>query len=211
MSPASPYVGLTRSLDAGQDEPDRFYPSGKRTFGRLQPGDPVQAAAQVQLMRRAGRAQACTCSTTRTRSRCRSRDLVACDATAAGIELAGHDSIATSAGAAYAGEIEKILRKAAHRRVFFAGGAGPGTVALWRALHRADPHLLLLGSSAMAREAFASQLAAGAGAGAERTYLTTPVLPLAALPAVVAARARRLRAGASAAKRARTCCTGTRR
>ena len=43
VSPASPYVGLTSSLDAGQDEPERFYPSGQRTFGRLQPGDPAQA------------------------------------------------------------------------------------------------------------------------------------------------------------------------
>ena len=51
VSPASPYVGLTSSLDAGQDEPERFYPSGQRNFGRLQPGDPAQAAAQVRLMR----------------------------------------------------------------------------------------------------------------------------------------------------------------
>ena len=50
ISPSSPYVGLTSSLDAGQDEPERFYPSGKRTFGRLQPGDPAQAEAQVKLM-----------------------------------------------------------------------------------------------------------------------------------------------------------------
>src|SRR5271165_3564410 len=50
VSPASPYVGLTSSLDAGQDEPERFYPTGHRTFGRLQPGDPAQAAAQVKLM-----------------------------------------------------------------------------------------------------------------------------------------------------------------
>ena len=51
VSPASPYVGLTSSLDAGQDEPERFYPSGQRTFARMMPGDPVQAAAQVRLMR----------------------------------------------------------------------------------------------------------------------------------------------------------------
>ena len=51
VSPASPYVGLTSSLDAGQDEPERFYPTGQRTFARLMPGDEVQAAAQVRLMR----------------------------------------------------------------------------------------------------------------------------------------------------------------
>ena len=51
VSPGSPYVGLTSSLDAGQDEPYRFYLTGQRTFGRLVPGDPVQAAAQVRLAR----------------------------------------------------------------------------------------------------------------------------------------------------------------
>jgi hypothetical protein len=54
VSPSSPYVGLTSSLDAGQDEPERFYPSGKRTFGRLQPGDPAQAEAQVKLLQGLG-------------------------------------------------------------------------------------------------------------------------------------------------------------
>ena len=47
--------------------------------------------------------------------------------------------------------------------MFFAGGGGAGTVALWRALHGADPRLLLLGSSALASDAFASAIgAAGA-------------------------------------------------
>ncbi|MGH2912885.1 MAG: ABC transporter substrate-binding protein, partial [Solirubrobacteraceae bacterium] len=54
VSPSSPYVGLTSSLDAGQDEPERFYPTGKRTFGRVAQGDPVQAAAQVALLRAEG-------------------------------------------------------------------------------------------------------------------------------------------------------------
>ena len=44
ISPASPYVGLTSSFEAGQDEPERFYPSGKRTFVRLQPGDIARGA-----------------------------------------------------------------------------------------------------------------------------------------------------------------------
>ena len=61
VSPASPYVGLTSSQDAGQDEPERFYPSGRRTFGRLAPGDPVEAAAQLQADAAAGCPHGCTC------------------------------------------------------------------------------------------------------------------------------------------------------
>jgi branched-chain amino acid transport system substrate-binding protein len=56
--------------------------------------------------------------------------------------------------------------------VFFAGGAGAGPATLWQQLHRADPHLLLLGSSAMAIPSFASQI----GAASASTYLTTPML-----------------------------------
>ncbi|HEY7952795.1 MAG TPA: ABC transporter substrate-binding protein, partial [Solirubrobacteraceae bacterium] len=54
VSPASPYVGLTSSLDAGQDEPERFYPTGRRNFARLAPGNVVEAGAQTQLMRSLG-------------------------------------------------------------------------------------------------------------------------------------------------------------
>ena len=51
-------------------------------------------------------------------------------------------------------------------------------VALWRALHAADPQLLLLGSSALANETFTAAI----GPAAAATYLTTPVLALADYP-----------------------------
>ena len=57
VSPASPYVGLTSSRDAGQDEPERFYPTGRRTFGRLQPGDPGAGSGPGEADDRAGGAQ----------------------------------------------------------------------------------------------------------------------------------------------------------
>src|ERR1700755_635818 len=47
ISPSNPYVGLTRSEGADKGEPDKYYPSGKRTFGRVVPADHIQAAAQV--------------------------------------------------------------------------------------------------------------------------------------------------------------------
>jgi branched-chain amino acid transport system substrate-binding protein len=176
VSPASPYQGLTRSLDAGQDEPERFYLSGKRTFARLQPGDRVQAAAQARLMGSLGVRRVYVVDD-QDPFEIPLADLVAADALGAGIKVAAHDSIATGVGATYNGEIEKIL-EAKPQAVFFAGGAGAGTVALWRALHSADPRLLLLGSSSMAVEAFTSQI----GASAAETYLTTPVLPIGLYP-----------------------------
>jgi branched-chain amino acid transport system substrate-binding protein len=50
VSPSSTYVGLTREGGIGRGEPERFYPSGRRTFARVVPADHVQAAAQIGLM-----------------------------------------------------------------------------------------------------------------------------------------------------------------
>ena len=86
-------------------------------------------------MELAGRAAGCTCSTTRTRSRCRSPQIVAGDAERGGIAVAAHDSLDmtdASATTSFKGEVEKIAESGA-QAVFFAGGTGTGTVALWQA------------------------------------------------------------------------------
>jgi branched-chain amino acid transport system substrate-binding protein len=176
VSPASPYVGLTSSLDAGQDEPERFYPSGLRTFGRLQPGDPVEAAAQVQLMRRLGVGRLYVIDDQEPFEMPLAQ-IVAGDAERAGIKVAGHDSLAVSAGSNFAGEAEKIVGSGA-QAVFFAGGGGAGAVALWRQLHGADPRLLLLGTNTLVDDSFASEIGGAAG----RTYLTTPELSTSLYP-----------------------------
>jgi branched-chain amino acid transport system substrate-binding protein len=176
VSPASPYVGLTSSLDAGQDEPNRFYLTGKRTFGRLQPGDVVQAAAQVALMRSLG-VHSVYVLDDQDPFQVPLATILGGDAQQAGIRLAAHDSLSTTAGTVFAGEVEKIEQSRA-QAVFLAGGPGAGTVALWRALHSAEPHLLLLGSSTMDSESFTSQI----GPAGASTYLTTPELPPALYP-----------------------------
>lgn len=170
VSTASPYVGLTSSEDAGQDEPERFYLTGKRNFVRLQPGDQAQAEAQARLMRSLS-LQSVYVLDDQDPFQTPLADLVAKDATQEGVKVAGHDSIALPAEATYSGEVEKI--RASHAEgVFLAAGAGPGAVALWQRLHSADPHLVLLGSSSLASEGFTSQIR---GAAAQ-TYLTTPLL-----------------------------------
>jgi branched-chain amino acid transport system substrate-binding protein len=176
VSPGSPYVGLTSSRDAGQDEPERFYPSGKRTFARLQLGDPAQAVAQSELMRSL-HVHKLYVLDDQDPFEVPLSELVAGEAEHAGIAVAAHDSIVTTAGTVSTGEVEKIERSGADA-VFFAGGAGAGTVALWRALHQADPQLLLLGSSSLTGEAFTSAI----GAAAAQTYLTTPTLALGDYP-----------------------------
>jgi branched-chain amino acid transport system substrate-binding protein len=206
VSPASPYVGLTSSLDANQDEPERFYQTGKRNFVRLMPGDPVQAAAQAQLLRALGVGRVYVLE---------DQDpfdlplaaILAEDAKRAGIEVAGEDTIDTTASTEFAGEAKKIAESGAGA-VFFSGLPDAGAVALWQQLHAADPHLRLLGSSSLSEGALPSSeegapadAAAGAatqagaagapgkipfaariGAAGDVTYLATPVLPTALYP-----------------------------
>jgi branched-chain amino acid transport system substrate-binding protein len=176
ISPSSPYVGLTSSLDAGQDEPGRFYPTGRRTFARLLPGDPGQAVAQARLMRALGVHKVYVLDD-QDPFEVPLAQLVASEAQRAGIALAAHDSLSVTAGGNYTGEVEKIVESGA-QAVFFAGGTGPGAAVLWKQLHAADPRLLLLGPSTMVDESFTSTV----GAAADSTYLTTPVLPARSYP-----------------------------
>jgi branched-chain amino acid transport system substrate-binding protein len=177
ISPASPYVGLTSSLDAGQDEPERFYPTGKRNFARLAPGDPAQAQAQVQAMRALGVGKVYVLDD-QDPFELPLAQLVVSDAEHAGISLAAHDSLDTTATTNFVGEAAKIAQSGA-QAVFFAGGTTPEIVALWKQLNSADPHLWLLGSSTMVNATFASEIGAAAGT---KTLLTTPVLPVSHYP-----------------------------
>jgi branched-chain amino acid transport system substrate-binding protein len=210
VSPTSPYVGLTSSLDANQDEPERFYPTGKRTFARIMPADPVQAAAQVELMRslRVGRVYVM-----------QDEDpfdlplaaILSEDAKHAGVQVVGESTLDTTASTEFAGEAKKVAESGA-QAVFFSGMPNAGAVALWQQLHAADPHLRLLGSSTLAEgftagapatdrgpgpsgapganrtgggaETAAAErsFAARIGAAGASTYLGSPMLPVSLYP-----------------------------
>jgi branched-chain amino acid transport system substrate-binding protein len=170
VSPSSPYIGLTSSLYAGQDEPERFYPTGRRTFVRLQPGDPAQAAAQVRLMQSLGVHKVYVLDG-QDPFQAPLAQLLAADAKRSGITVAAHDSIPVTPGSDFTGEVEKIVESGA-QAVFLAGAPGEGTAALWKRLHAASPRLLLLGPSTLADESFTSAI----GPAGAVTYLTTPVL-----------------------------------
>jgi branched-chain amino acid transport system substrate-binding protein len=55
ISPASTAVGLTvNGAGAAPGEPQKYYPTGRRTFARVVPNDQVQAAAMVKLQQGLG-------------------------------------------------------------------------------------------------------------------------------------------------------------
>jgi branched-chain amino acid transport system substrate-binding protein len=55
ISPANTYVGLTTNEPGSEPgEPDKYYPTGKRTYARTVPKDTIQAAALVSAAKEAG-------------------------------------------------------------------------------------------------------------------------------------------------------------
>jgi branched-chain amino acid transport system substrate-binding protein len=55
VSPANTYVGLTTNLPgSAPGEPQKYYPTGTRTFLRIVPIDSIQAAADLIAMKQAG-------------------------------------------------------------------------------------------------------------------------------------------------------------
>jgi branched-chain amino acid transport system substrate-binding protein len=176
VSPASPYIGLTSSFDANQGEPERFYLTGKRTFGRIAPGDTVQAAAQVALLRRLG---------VRKLYLVVDQDpfdtplaaIVEGDAEHAGIKVVGDDTVTIAPGASFSGEVKKISESGA-QAVFVSATATEEAAELWRELHSAEPPLPLLASATMNNSVFTSHLQAAESA----TFIGSPLLPISLYP-----------------------------
>jgi branched-chain amino acid transport system substrate-binding protein len=55
VSPANTYVGLTTNLPgSAPGEPEKYYPTGKRTYLRIVPIDSIQGAADLLAMKQAG-------------------------------------------------------------------------------------------------------------------------------------------------------------
>ncbi len=169
ISPASTYVGLTISADAGQDEPYRFYPTNMRTFGRNVPNDLVQGEAVAALMRRLGVHSVYLIDDLDAFDASLAQ-IVATDAQQLGIDVVASDTLDMTTSN-YSGEVKKVVASGAGA-VFYAGGAGSGVASLWQQLYAADPQLRLLGSAAFDTATFTASL----GDSGVNTFFTTPTL-----------------------------------
>ena len=177
VSPTSTYVGLTRSRGADKGEPERYRPSGTRTFGRIIPADHIQARALAELIDSEG---------VRRLHLLHDRDvygrglaeLVAVAARRRGIAVTGTDGLDRRAGS-FRGVGEKI-RLAGADGVFFGGTAQSRAVQVLRDVNASAPKALLFGADAVALPNVAAEIGARAGA---RLRLTSPALPPDALPA----------------------------
>jgi branched-chain amino acid transport system substrate-binding protein len=155
ISPSSTYDGLTRPGGSRPAEPERFYPSGQRTFGRVVPADHVQAAALLGYMKMQGVRRVAVLADRDLYGGGIAEQLVAA-APREGIELLDRGGIDVRKRdfSGPAADVAKL-----HADAFlFAGEASPGAARIYDAVAAADPGLLLFGPGAVADDAFMRSL-----------------------------------------------------
>jgi branched-chain amino acid transport system substrate-binding protein len=176
VSPSSTYDGLTRA-SRRQGEPDRFYPSGERTFGRVVPADHVQASALIGYMKVVG---------ARSLALLADREIYG-GGIAEQVERAAERQGMTVYDRGHVDALKDDLsgpaRKVAETGAdafLFAGTTDTGAAAIFKAVAAAAPDMRLFGPAAVADQAFADALPA---AVQRRMHVTTPALPPRLLPA----------------------------
>ena len=170
ISPSNTYVGLTRSEGADKGEPDKYYPSGKRTFGRVVPADHIQAAAQVTYQKDQG----CKKTYILNDKEVYGKGIavqVQNIGKAQGLAIAGNDGIDTKA-ANFRSLATKIKSSGADC-MFFGGITQNKGVQVFKDVNAANPTMKLFGPDGVAESAFSTKL----GSAVEKnTYITNPTL-----------------------------------
>jgi branched-chain amino acid transport system substrate-binding protein len=170
ISPSNTYVGLTRAEGADKGEPDKYYPSGKRTFGRVVPADHIQAAAQVAYQKDEGCTKLYILNDKEVYGKGLA-DQVNSIAKGQGLTVLGNDGIDTKA-ANFRTLATKINSSGADC-MFFGGITQNKGVQVFKDVNAANPDMKMFGPDGVAESPFASKLPV---AVQKVTYITNPTL-----------------------------------
>lgn len=170
VSPASTYVGLTRGGGVAKGEPEKYYPSGRRTFARVVPADDLQAAVMVRQLRSRD-VRSVYIANDRSLYGKGLAAQVRKQAEAAGIEVVGDEALQPSAKE-YASLGAKV-RSSRADAFLFGGSVRNGAVQVFRDVAAANPSLPLLGGDALLVESFTGAIGDRA---ARNVLLTSPAL-----------------------------------
>jgi branched-chain amino acid transport system substrate-binding protein len=170
VSPSNTAIGLTRAQGADKGEPDKYYPSGKRTFGRVAPADHIQAAAQVTYQKDNGCSKTFVINDKEVYGTGLA-DNVASIGKAQGLTILGNQGIDPKA-ANYRALAQAIKARGADC-VFYGGITQNNAVQLWIDLHAAMPTVKLFAPDGVADSVFPAKISASA---AKMTWVTNPTL-----------------------------------
>src|SRR4051794_35804759 len=168
ISPANTYVGLTRSEGAEKGEPDKYYPSGKRTYGRVVPADHIQAAAQVAYQKDEGCTKLYVLNDKEVYGK-GIADAVAKLGKAQGLQVLANEGIDTKA--ANFRTVASKVKSAGADCMFFGGIVENKGVQVFTDVHAANPNAKLFGPDGVALSTFSTKISQGV---AEKTYITNP-------------------------------------
>jgi branched-chain amino acid transport system substrate-binding protein len=169
ISPSNTYVGLTRAEGADKGEPDKYYPAGKRTYGRVVPADHIQAAAQVTYQKDEG----CKKTYILNDKEVYGKGIavqVENIGKAQGLQIAGNDGIDTKA--ANFRTLATKIKSAGADCMFFGGITQNKGVQLFTDVNAANPTMKLFGPDGVA-DVFVTKISSKVAA---QTYITNPTL-----------------------------------
>jgi branched-chain amino acid transport system substrate-binding protein len=170
ISPSNTAVGLTKK-SPDPAEPAKYYPTGKRTYGRVVPADNIQSAAQVSYMKSLGVKKLYVLDDKEVYGK-GVGDGVAADAKKGGIQVLGDEGIDPKA-ANYRSVAQK-MKSAGADAFFFGGITANNAVQLWGDVFAANPNIKGFGPDGVAETSFSSKIPA---ATMPDTYITNPTLP----------------------------------
>jgi branched-chain amino acid transport system substrate-binding protein len=177
VSPSNTALGLTKGgAGAEPGEPDKYYPTGERNYGRVVPIDTIQGAAQAQWMQDEGVQSVYILDDAEVYG----KGVAANTKTAAeelGIEIAGEDSWDGKASN-YRALASKIQASGADA-VFTGGIIDNNAPQLYKDLNAALPDAKLFGPDGVATVDFTAEIPAKVQ---QQSYLTAPTLSPEELP-----------------------------
>ena len=181
VSPTSSAVGLTSAtLGAQPGEPQKYYPTGIRTFARVVPNDRIQAIAQVRVQQEMG----CTATYVLTDGEVDGSDAARSfevAAQAANLRLAGIQTFVRDASSYKA--LAAGIAKLAPDCILIAADTESGAVLLTTDLAAAMPTVKIFGTAGLAESTFANPAHGGIPASVDpRVVLTSPTLGLSEYP-----------------------------
>jgi branched-chain amino acid transport system substrate-binding protein len=176
VSPANGYVGLTRRGGADRGEPDKYYPTGVRTYGRVVPADHLQAAALARYLETLGVRRVFVVDDLEVFGTSIAR-LVRARLAGRGIRLVGSAHLRLRGR--NAASVARRIRRSGADAMVYGGIPRNGAARLWRSVHARNHRLKLLGADGIATAAFAHALSRAERA---RTVLTSAPLAPAAYP-----------------------------
>ena len=181
VSPANTYVGLTTDLPgSAPGEPNKYYPSGTRTYLRIVPIDSIQAAADLMAMKQAG----CTKVAVANDKEAYGAGL----ATLLGLEKASYGVTITSdtgidPTAPNFRSYASTIKGQGADCFFFAGIVSNGAVQITKDVHSAIPTAKIFGADGVCTDAYTNASKGGIPASLyPLTQCTVATQDLAAYP-----------------------------